>query len=139
MFVRFIVKCSLLLSLLATTFAYATNHDKIPCPSINKLQQAAQQINTVSKSNEYYSVFTLTSAFQEKGLLWFIIRDKISAQSYDEAMTIGKDAVQKTSIQNQIIAKNGSWGALSGEICTYGPGEIYTLGVHMNPSVPGKV
>lgn len=60
----------------------------------------------------------MTSAFQENGLLWFIIRDKIPAQSYDEGMMSGKNAIQKASIQNQANAKNGSWGALSGDICT---------------------
>lgn len=135
MFLRFVVKLSLILSLLATTaFSYAANDDKIRCPSINKIQQTAQQINSISKSNGYYSVFALLPVFQENGLLWFVIMDKISAQSYDEAIMLGKDAVQKTSARNQDYAEKGSWGALSGDICTYGIGEIYALGVHMNLS-----
>ena len=76
--------------------------------------------------------FSPCSPLQENGLLWFVIMDKISAQSYDEAMRMGKDAVQKASISNQTNAEKGSWGAISGDMCSYGPGEIYTLGVHMN-------
>jgi hypothetical protein len=125
MFLDFIRKGSLILSLLAATCTYAQVQE-IRCPSISSIQRTAEKIDSVSKfSNRYSAHYSGGDVFTENKVSWSVWIVNIIANSRDEAIAKGKDAIQRTNLQKQEYAIEINPGQFS---CSYGPDEIFAYG-----------
>lgn len=125
MFLGFLGKSSLVLSLLVTSLAYAkTGEDQIPCPSILSVQQTANKIDKVYyKVNLDYSVGSSTVVIKENDLSWFVGVNNITTKSPFEAILVAKKTVQEIrgGTTNSIQFNNLYF-------CFYNPGEVVAVG-----------
>lgn len=129
---RFIKNIYLISALLIPTFSSAHDiGDKILCSSLNIIQQSSQKIDTAQKINNEYIVYTATSPYQTNNLWWFVGVGDVYAATSDEAVTKGKEIVQKASIQRDVYAtKQGDEF-----ICNYGPGYIQARGKNLSSAI----
>lgn len=119
-------KCSLILSILLTTTAYAKN-DKILCPSVEKIQQASQQINDAFLYDGTYRITTSAPVFEESNLSWLVGVNDIVAGSSDEAIEIAKATANKTNHKKNEYAEVLT-GPINYYVCHYGPGDVGAIG-----------
>lgn len=126
-------KCCLILSILLTTTAYAKN-DKIPCPSIEKIQQASQLINNAFLYDGTYRMVTSEPAFQESNLSWTVGVNDIVAGSSDEAIEIAKTTASKANHKKNEYAEVLIGPYLTAYTCKYGPGDVGAIGIDWDKS-----
>jgi len=127
MFLAFIRKSGLALSLLAATCTYAET--AVRCPSASSIQQAAQQIDKAVKFSNVYSVYTSADVFTENKIAWSVYVTSVAANSHEEAIAKGKKTAQNATIKQQEYATEITCGELLS--CTYGPGAIVAYGHHL--------
>ncbi|MBA3661552.1 MAG: hypothetical protein H0W64_07480 [Gammaproteobacteria bacterium] len=126
---RFIERvCLVLLFGALTPLAYAGIVDKkIPCPSINTIQQAAPKINVAQKDPDeppYYVSGSKNPVFYESDMAWWVSASQISANSNEEALALGKEMIQKVSIQLKPYALDFGGHFL----CEYRNGDVLAVG-----------
>ena len=120
------IGCSLILSALLTTTVYAKN-DKIPCPSVEKIQQVSQQIDDAFLYDGTYRIATSTPAFQESSLSWIVGVKDIMAGSSDKAIEIAKITASTINHKKTDYAEPLAAG-VNIYICKYGPGDVGVAG-----------
>lgn len=121
-------KGGLILSILLTTMANAKT-DKIPCPSIEKIQQASQQINNPFLYDGTYRITTSAPVFQESNLSWVVGVNDIVAGSSDEAIDIARTTASNANHKKHEYAEVLAGPCFNLYMCHYGPGDVSAVGI----------
>lgn len=102
--------------------------NKVRCPSVKKIQQAAQQINDAFLYDGTYRLMTYGPAFQDSNLTWLVGVRGIEAGSTDEAIYKAIIAASETNYHTVEYAEIIE-GPFTLYFCSYGPGDIIAGGI----------
>src|SRR5688572_11804140 len=99
MFLRHIKKIISWLTLLITTTGVYAQDNMVPCPSLEMIHQAAQNIQNANDHGDgTYFVYTTKNAIFAWNFYWQIGILDVSANSKDEAILNAKARLQNASI-----------------------------------------
>ncbi|MBA3660544.1 MAG: hypothetical protein H0W64_02335 [Gammaproteobacteria bacterium] len=130
MFLGIIQKFSALLLLAVTSFSYAgAGDDKIPCPSVSTIQQAANKIDTAGRNDTGYVANSSKPAFSTSHYAWVVSVYGLEVCFPNEANIIarGKEVIHQTTTINAPYATRFSDTVV---FCTYGPADVMAVGFY---------
>jgi hypothetical protein len=126
----FIKKTGFVLSLLATvTLAHAgahnaaMNNDKIPCPQLSDVQQAASKLDATEQTQGMYIAYTSQPVFHQSELPWFVGLG-VNATTAEEALLKGKETVQNIHSRMNEYAYETAENQF---VCLYQPGNVVAV------------
>lgn len=107
-------------------------HDKITCPSVEKVQQESQQINNPFLYDGTYRITSSAPVFKESDIYWIVGVTDIVADSSDEAIEIAKTTASNTNHKKNEYAEALSGPYLTLYMCNYGPGDVGAVAIDWN-------
>lgn len=106
------------------------NHKKIPCPPVEKIQQAAHLINDAFLYEGTYRITTSDIVFQENELKWVVGVRGIIADSSDEGIYLAQLAASQASyLKNEYAELLMGDESMAVYLCDYGPGDVGAAGL----------